>query len=166
MEKKKGSLASYKEACDFIYEATIKPDGYHGSFTRISRLHALVAIEFVKRGIIKMEGNKAAPVYIWAAIGQHPTNCLYSSVAESIRKQSREAQAKSYQRKKELTHVKIPKVNAPELSEILTGPAPENNPFMEPKPNQLRLIPDAELWAELKARGYEAVDGRLAKFLN
>ena len=164
MEKKKGSLAKYKEACDFIYEATVKPDGYHGSFSRIARLHALVAIEFVKRGIIKIGGSKAAPVYTWAATGQHPTNCLYSSVAESIRKQSREAQARSYQRKKQdLKKVKIPEVNA---SQVLSGPAPENNLLMEPTPNPLRLIPDAELWSELKARGYEAVDGRLAKFLN
>ena len=162
MEKKKGSLAKYKEACDFIYEATVKPDGYRGSFSRIGRLTALVAIEFVKRGIIKNEGGNAAQIYTWAAIGQHPTKTLYASIAEAIRKQHREAQAKSYQRKKELTHVKIPKVNA---SEILTGPSPENNLLMEPKPNQLRLIPDAELWAELKARGYEAVDGRIAKFL-
>ena len=154
MEKKKGSLARYKEACDFIYEATIKPDGYHGSFSRIGRLHALVAIEFVKRGIIKIGGSKAAPVYTWAATGQHPTNCLYSSVAESIRKQAREAQARSYQRKKqELKTVKIPKVNA---SDFIPGPAPSS----------IRDFTDAELWAELKARGYEAVDGRLAKFLN
>jgi len=154
MEKKKGSLAKYKEACDFIYEATVKQEGYHGSFNRIGRLHALVAIEFVKRGIIKKEGGNAAPVYTWAAIGQHPTNCLYSSVAEAIRKQSREAQARSYQRKKQgLKTVKIPNVNASDF-------------IQDPAPGSIRDFTDAELWAELKARGYEAVDGRLAKFLN
>lgn len=154
MEKKKGSLASYKDACDFIYEATVKQGGYKGSFNRISRLTAMVAIEFVKRGIIKMEGNKAAPVYTWAAIGQHPTNALYSSIAEAIRKQARESQARSYQRKKQgLKNVKIPKVNA---NDFIPGPAPRF----------IRDFTDAELWAELKARGYEAVDGRLAKFLN
>ena len=162
MEKKKGSLAKYKEACDFIYEATVKPEGYHGSFNRIGRLHALVAIEFVKRGIIKIGGSKAAPVYTWAATGQHPTNCLYSSVAESIRKQARESQARSYQRKKQRKEFK---------PAVVEGKKTENAVPVEEKETQwverpLTTYRPEELWLALKSLGYEIVDGRLAKFLN
>ena len=165
-KRKRNLLAHVKECTDRIYETVIaQPGGYCGGFSQLGSFYSRVLKDLVDRNILKKERNEAAPRlafrYTWIA-SMAPTKTLYENIAFKLRMEQKEYSEKNKQ-KKELTHVKIPKVNA---SEILTGPALENNILMEPTPNPLRSFTDAELWDELKARGYEIAEGRLAKFLN
>lgn len=98
---RKSSLARFKDIVDFIYEATAKPGGYAGSFAKHGTRTGYVAREMLNRGILKNEGTKHAPVYVWYSGAMAPTKVLYSSIAESVLVMERESAAKNKAEKKE-----------------------------------------------------------------
>lgn len=138
----------YKELIDFVYTLTFEKeykDGFSGYNN--NRLSSIVT-ELVKRGVLEKRsvycGNKAGRycVFTWKATSA-PTDHFVNSVAHAIEGKRKEylksrREENMAQREKSETP-EAPAVQQPSLSEFSS----------------------ADLWAELKRRGAEIVNGKL-----
>jgi len=163
MEKrvKRNPLAHVKECTDKIYETIIaQPGGYCGGFAHLGNYYSQVLKELVDRGIVEKERNLAAPrlayKYTWAA-AMAPTNTLYKNIAFSISAKMKQIRDASRSKKKS----QEPSSVEPAMLDVEV-----KNELLEPARSPLSSFSDGELWSELKARGYEVADGRLARFLD
>lgn len=167
MEKrvKRNPLARVKEVTDKIYETIVaQPSGtYSGGFSHLGHYYSLVLKELVDRRIVARERNLAAPrlayKYTWAA-AMAPTNTLYKNIAFSIWAKKKQIKDASRAKKKsgEPTSAEPATLDVEVVKYELLEQERERNP--------LSAFSDVELWSELKARGFEIIDGRLARFLD
>ena len=97
-------------------------------------------------GLVKNNGSKTKPIYYWD--GDKPDSRLCASVAEEIRKRVA-ARTKA----KKCDSKNIPVKEAEDIVE-----------FAQESFN-IHDVSDAELWNELKSRGWEVRDSRLIKLL-
>ena len=163
MEKrvKRNLLAHVKECTDKIYETIIaQPGGYCGGFSHLGSYYSAILKELVDRKIVERERNFAVPrlayKYTWAA-AMAPTNTLYKNIAFSIRAKQKQLKDNRVSKKKS---------GEPANAEPATLDVEAKDDLIEQARNPLSAFSDVELWSELKSRGYEIVDGRLARFLD
>lgn len=154
------TLGKYKEIIDFIYEATVKPEGYTGSLCAFGTRYGYVSAEMVARGVLVKTGTKMKPTYKWTP-AMSPTKAFYESIASACVMKERETYARSAAKKKGLKK-DVPQVKeedpieptVPIVNELLDGIQPSAG---------IEKFSDVELWEELKRRGCYISGGQLAK---
>ena len=150
----KNNITKYKETIDYIYRATcsdrpqrIEPGAGWGSVGNY------IIRDLIKRNILTKTDDGGFPkrfLYQWNPRAMAPTNTLYKNVANSVR-----AFIKSERLRREAQKKDEPIVEPPQA-------VVESNPPQE-KSHFLAQFNDAELLDELKDRGWQIKDGRLAR---
>lgn len=157
-----GTLGKFKEIIDFIYEATVKPEGYTGSLGSHGSRYGLVCAEMVRRGILVRTGTIIKPTYKWTP-AMSPTKAFYESIASACVMREREATARCYakraaQKKKNQSvedNVTLNNNDTP----VVVNDSVDNKECC----SGIENFSDAELWEELKRRGCYISGGQLAK---
>lgn len=156
------TLSKYKDIIDFIYEATVKPEGYTGALCAFGTRYGYVAAEMVARGVLAKTGTKMKPVYKWTP-AMCPTESFYESVASACVMKERDMSARSFAKKAAL------KKKTQSIDENVTQhnndiPVVVNGSVDKKECCAgIDKYTDSELWEELKRRGCYIADGKLAK---
>jgi len=180
-KRKQDFLNKIKEKVDFLYSLTFNNE-FKESFEKFNdRLLDEVRAVMVKRNIIlknnyypgQAMGRKCS--FTWNPTAPEPTKTLYSSIAKEISRQHKEkaeryAEGKLKKAPDYLKKVEVAPVEANEHPIQIVKDVKkwfkdveENAQLSYQERLQLSMISDQELWDELKSRGYEISDGKLAK---
>jgi len=180
-KRKQDFLNKIKEKVDFLYSLTFNIE-FKESFEKFNdRLLDEVRAVMVKRSIILKKmyypgqamGRKCS--FIWNPTAPEPTKTLYSTIAKEIsrlhkEKAQRYAEGKIKEAPKYLKKVEV--APSQEQEAIHVNQIEDTNKWFKSKEEealsrqertQLSRYTDQELWNELKSRGYEISDGKLAK---
>ena len=168
-KRKQEFLNRIREKVDFLYSLTLNVK-FGESFKKFNdRLLDEVRAVMVKRGIIikkisypGQHGRKCT--FTWNPSAPAPTKHLYITIRDEIVRLHKE-KAERYAEGK----IQKPKY----LNKVEVAPTEANKEAInmnewfkeETEKLQIKSFTDQELWDELKSRGYEIIDGRLAKIV-
>lgn len=177
-KRKQDFLNKIKEKIDFLYSLTFNNE-FKESFEKFNdRLLDEVRAVMVKRSIILKKayypgqsmGRKCS--FTWNPTAPEPTKTLYSSIAKEISRLHKEKAQKYAEGKIKKAPEYLKKIEvAP--SEASAEAIDAGGWFREETTHidsyneklQIKSFTDQELWDELKLRGYEIFDGKLAKIV-
>lgn len=176
-KRKQEFIAKIQEKVDFLYSITAGIE-FGESFKKKfnDRLLDEVRAVMVKRGIIiknitypgQSMGRKCS--FTWNPTAPAPTKTLYINIANDITKIHREKDERYAEGKaNKPEHLKKIEVAPTEVNSeaVNAGGWFREEMHIDSYNEKLRIksFTDQELWDELKSRGYEIVDGRLAKIV-
>lgn len=177
-KRKQEFLDKIKEKIDFLYSLTFNNE-FKESFEKFNdRLLDEVRSVMVKRSIIlkkaycpgKSMGRKCS--FTWNPTAPEPTKTLYSSIAKEISRQHKEkaeryAEGKIKKAPEYLKKIEVAPSEASAEAINAGGWFREETTHIDSYNEKLRIksFTDQELYDELKSRGYEISDGKLAKIV-
>lgn len=177
-KRKQEFLDKIKEKIDFLYSLTFNNE-FKESFEKFDdRLLDEVRSVMVKRSIIlkkmyypgKLMGRKCS--FTWNPTAPEPTKTLYSTIAKEIsrlhkEKAQRYAEGKIKKAPEYLKKIEVAPSEASAKAIDAGGWFKEETTHIDSYNEKLRIksFTDQELWDELKSRGYEISDGKLAKIV-